>query len=200
MTVLDPLDENLEVVKARYPGRENIEYLCGSLTAYAKEIAGEAQASRPALYDYVTIIGTLRPEETPQAQIEAAKRLLAPGGTLLLAACNRFGMKYFAGAARDEATVTKRELQALLPGGSFYYPMPDYKLPNEIYSDGYLPKKGDLTGALAVYDYPKYLLMDVGAAFDAACEDGQFDNFANSFLVVWKKETADRSGAASLQA
>lgn len=196
VTVLDPLEENLEVVRARYCGRKNIEYLCGCLTGYADEI--EAQV--PALYDYVTVIGTLRPEETVEAQIEAAKRLLAPGGVLIFAACNRFGMKYFAGARRDEVTVTKRELLTLFPRGDFYYPMPDYKLPNEIYSDRYLPKKGDLSGALPVYDYPKYLLMDVGASYDAVCEDGQFDNFANSFLVVWEKEAEARGSVVPLQA
>ncbi len=187
VTVLDPQEENLETVRVRYQGKTNIEYLCGSLTDYAKE-AGPGGG-----YDYVTLIGTLRPEEPVQAQVEAAKRLLAPGGVLLFAACNRFGMKYFAGAGRDAVTVTKRELFTLFPGGTFYYPMPDYKLPNEIFSDRYLPKKGDLSGALAVYDYPKYLLMDVGAAYDAVCEDGQFDNFANSFLVVWEKEAGSRS-------
>jgi len=30
--------------------------------------------------------------------------------------------------------------------------------------------------------------MDVGAAYDAVCGDGQFGQFANSFLVAWKKE------------
>lgn len=195
VTVLDPVEENLETARIRHQEKTNIEYLCGSLTGYAKEI--EVQA--PARYDYVTIIGTLRPEEPAQGQVEAAKRLLAPGGVLLFAACNRFGLKYFAGAERDEVSVTRRELSGLFPGGTFYYPMPDYKLPNEIYSDRYLPKKGDLSGALAVYDYPKYLLMDVGAAYDAVCEDGQFDNFANSFLVVWEKEAGDSGAADSRQ-
>ncbi|MEW3562678.1 class I SAM-dependent methyltransferase, partial [Enterococcus avium] len=85
----------------------------------------------------------------------------------------------------DAVSATKKNLEELLAGGSFYYPMPDYKLPSVIYSDRYLPKKGDLTGMPALYDYPEYLLMDVGAAYDAVCEDGQFENFANSFLVIW---------------
>lgn len=194
VTVIDPCEENLAVVRARYQSQsgraEKLTYLCGSLTGYAEELSEpESTAARieEQGYDYVTLIGTLSPNEPIADQVAAAKQLLAPGGILFLAAGNRFGLKYFAGADRDEVMLTKQLLSSLFLGADFYYPMPDYKLPNEIYSDGYLPKKGDLSGLLAVYDYPKYLLMDVGASFDAVCEDGQFDNFANSFLVVWKK-------------
>jgi len=183
VTVADEAEEALEVVKARYPEAGNLTCICRKASEYAED----AEASKTELYDYVTILGTWNVSESMEGQIESAKKLLAPGGVLLAAACNRFGIKYFAGTKADEVTVTKRELESMLPGGCFYYPMPDYRLPGEIYSDAYLPKKGDLTGALALYDYPKYLLMDVGAAYDAVCGDGQFDNFANSFLVVWKK-------------
>lgn len=182
VTVLDPSEESLKVAAFRCRELENVKTVRGSLTAFAGGIKAVPS------YDYISIIGTLDPSVSLESQIDAAQSLLAPGGVLLLAACNRFGLKYFAGAKEDAVTVTKRQLTRLLPGGAFYYPMPDYRLPSEIYSDSYLPKKGDLTGALAVYDYPQYLLMDVGAAYDAACEDGQFDNFANSFLVIWKKE------------
>lgn len=188
VTVLDPSEESLAVVKARYPQEKKITCRAGRLTEYVKKAAEESSEQSAGIYDYVTLIGTFGEEEPVASQIEAAKSLLAPGGTLIAAACNRFGIKYFAGTERDSVTVSKREMEALLPGGRFYYPMPDYRLPGEIYSNGYLPKKGDLTGALAVYDMPKYLLMDVGAAYDEVCEDGRFDQFANSFLVFWEKE------------
>lgn len=180
VTVLDVSEESLDVVRLREKGAANVRYAQGSLEEHGREAAGG--------YDYVTLIGGLAEiKEERAGQIEAAKRLLVPGGTLFLAACNRFGMKYFAGARRETGCVTKNELSAALPGGDFYYPMPDYRLPSVIYSDRYLPKKGDLTNDLALYDYPQYLLMDVGEAYDAVCEDGQFQNFANSFLVIWEK-------------
>ena len=179
VTVLDESEESLEVVRRRYQGEPGLRLECTSLASYSKE------QENSGCFDYVVLIGSLKAGEGLGAQMEAAKRLLAPGGTLILAACNQFGLKYFAGAQRDPAAVTKKKLEELLAGGSFYYPMPDYKLPSVIYSEGYLPKKGDLTGMPALYDYPEYSLMDVGAAYDAACEDGQFENFANSFLVIW---------------
>ena len=179
VTVLDESEESLEVVRRRYRGETGLRLECGSLTAYGR------QKENSGSFDYVLLIGRPNGSEGLGAQIEAAKRLLAPGGTIILAVCNRFGLKYFAGTQRDAVSATKKNLEELLAGGSFYYPMPDYKLPSVIYSDRYLPKKGDLTGMPALYDYPEYLLMDVGAAYDAVCEDGQFENFANSFLVIW---------------
>lgn len=181
VTVLDESEESLNVVEARYRGETGLKLICDSLLRFAEK------SEYRGAFQYVTLIGALSEKDSPDAQIEAAKALLAPGGTLLFAACNQFGLKYFAGAGRDAVSVTRKKIGNLLAGGEFYYPMPDYRLPSSVYSEDYLPKKGDLTGTPALYDYPKYLLMDVGAAYDAVCEDGQFINFANSFLVIWNK-------------
>lgn len=184
VTVLDESEDSLEIVKRRYratSGAERLEYFCGTVTELAD------REPETAVYDYVVCIGTLRTSEPVSVQLEAAKSLLAPGGTLLLAVNNRLGIKYFAGAKREGVSLTRRELEMLLPGGRFYYPMPDYRIAGEIYSDSYLPKKGDLAGVLPVYDFPRYTSMEMGAAYDAVCEDGQFGQFANSFLVLWEK-------------
>lgn len=174
VTVLEEDGEAMEVVRLRHGDKKNIQYHSGTL-----------EEEKPESYDYVVIAGSLR--APCQEQLETAKRRLKPGGSLIVAACNRFGLKYFAGAKADPCSTTRNELAKFLPGGKFYYPMPDYKLASVIYSDRYLPKKGDLTDTLAVYDYPRYLYLDVGASYDAVCEDGQFTNFANSFLVIWEK-------------
>ncbi len=180
VTVLDPEEEALKVVQKRFsePGQA-VCCVKAELTEYA---AREAEA-----YDCVVFAGGFFGEMDKKSQLEAARELVAPGGVLLVAACNWFGLKYMAGAAREAVSFTKRELESALPGGRFYYPMQDYRLPGELYSDRYLPKKGELTGLLSVYDYPEYLMMDVGAAFDAACEDGRFDEFAGGYLVIWEK-------------
>ncbi len=184
VTVLDPSEDCLEIVRRRYrevPGAERLSCLCATVTELA------AETEKKTLHDYVACIGTLRTGEAVEAQLEAAKSLLMPGGVLLFAVSNRFGMKYLAGAEREEVSMTRREVETLLPGGKFYYPMPDYRMAGEIYSDAYLPKKGDLTGVLPFYDFPRYTSMEMGAAYDAVCEDGQFGQFANSFLVIWEK-------------
>ena len=106
---------------------------------------------------------------------------------MIAAVCNRFGLKYLAGGKRDEVSLTRSRLSALFPGCAFYYPMPDYRVPAVIYSDRCLPSKGELAGIHTLYDFPEYPSVDVGAEFEAACEDGQFVNFADSFLIIWKK-------------
>lgn len=205
VVVLDPSAENLEVNRMRNKQAENVSYVNGGLLEAARHrLVAEAKdgpgtdsglGEAEMLFDYVVMIGSLEPDY--QARIQAAKSLLKPGGELILAVCNRFGMKYWAGASRDEHSFSKREITRLVTGedsedggesGSleFYYPMPDYRLPITIYSQSYLPGKGDLTNTLTAYDYPKYLLLDIGASYDAVCEDGQFENFANSFLMIWR--------------
>lgn len=104
-----------------------------------------------------------------------------------MALANALGMKYFAGTVEEENALTKRQLAELLCGDKetqsmadesgtlkFYYPMPDYKTPVSIYSDAYLPKKGDLTRVTPAYDYPPYHLMEQGEKFDTVCEAGLF--------------------------
>ena len=179
VTVLDASEESLQLVEQRYRTEAGLKTVCGSLVS-GKTLAADG-------YDYVTVIGTLCAETSLEEQLEAAKKALRPGGVLFVAVCNTFGIKYFAGSERDAVTASKKELQKLLPNGTFYYPVPDYRIASELYSDAYLPKKGDLTGVYTAYDYPQYTSMDTGAAYDAVCEDGQFDNFSNSFLVIWEK-------------
>ena len=65
----------------------------------------------------------------------------------------------------------------------FYYPMPDYKLPDTIYSDHFLPKPGMLGAAAAAYDRDRPQMFDEAAAWEGILKDGQFPYFANSFLV-----------------
>jgi hypothetical protein len=126
------------------------------------------------------------------SQIKKAKSLLNQKGKLILAVCNRLGLKYQAGSLIEENHLSREEVQVLLCGSKgqegmvqFYYPMPDYRLPMQIYSDSYLPLKGDLTHSIMAYDYPKYVRFDLGKRFDEVCEGKQFETFANSFLTIW---------------
>ena len=81
----------------------------------------------------------------------------------------------------------RARLLELLPGAECYYPLPDYRAASEIYSDGRLPGKGDLTGMVISYDYPQFLRTDVGASWDKICQEGSFREFANSYLMVWRR-------------
>lgn len=190
VTVLDEEDNALETVRLRYPMAFNIRYKKSSLIDYEKEMQAAGKMEEPGKgYDYVVFAGTLRAPY--EENIRAAKSLLKPDGVLIVAAANSLAMKYWAGTAREENALSKKKLQELLSeeNSRFYYPMPDYRTPVSIYSDSYLPKKGDLTRVVPAYDYPKYHMMDMGEGFDEVCEAGVFDLYANSYLVFWSADT-----------
>ena len=191
VTVLDTEKKALETVQLRYPAAKNITCEQGTLSQYRDRMAGTGKK-----YQYIVMTGM--PEETWDSQICAAKALLKDTGVLIVAVANALGMKYWAGSGREEGELAKGRLVRLLCGDSkeqghlcFYYPMPDYRVPVSIYSDEYLPKKGDLTRVTPAYDYPQYHMMDMGEGFDAVCEEGLFDLYANSYLVFWSLDSKE---------
>ena len=188
--VWDESEESLDVVRARFPEvKKEAEQPSASCALSLTSEPLEKIAAAGKRYDYVVCAGSLR--EPVSEWAELLKSLLKPGGTLLLAACNRFGLKYFAGAPRDSVSVMRGQLAGLFPGCEFYYPMPDYRLPVTIYSDEYLPVKGELAHAVLAYDYPEDIRFDPGKFYDEICEAGVFETFANSFLAIWSSYEED---------
>lgn len=164
-------------------------------------------------FDYVTLIGVFEysicyiNSKTPfQDMLKRVKSLLKPDGKLILSIENKYGLKYFAGAGEDHTgrcfdglenyaavdrvrTFSRKTLEQMLQDAGFsdndfYYPMPDYKLPSEIYSDRRLPSFGSIRGACVSYDRDRYELFNERLVFDSVCEDGMFGELANSFLVI----------------
>lgn len=175
-------------------------------------------------FDYVTLIGVfeysicyINGDDPFTDMLKRAKSFLKPGGSLFIAIENKYGLKYFAGAAEDHTgrcfdglenyvgvervrtfsrgVLEKMLLQAGFEKNAFYYPVADYKLPDEIYSDRKLPSFGSIRKPCAAYDRERYELINENQAFDAVCEDGLFPELANSFLVV--SETRDGSEASN---
>ncbi|MNM71025.1 hypothetical protein D3C81_826750 [compost metagenome] len=68
----------------------------------------------------------------------------------------------------------------------FYYPIPDYKLPTQIFSDRYLPKVGDLDKESPSFDADQIISFHEYFVYNNLIKDKQFDYFANSFLVFCK--------------
>ncbi len=167
----------------------------------------------PADYDVITLIGVfeygvnyIHSEEPYRDFLLAVKRHLRPGGAVLIAIENRFGMKYFAGCTEDHTggffdgiegytdtsyvrTFTKPELERIAGSAGFtrqdfYYPYPDYKFPFSLYSDAYLPRQGDLRSNIVNFDRRRLILFDESKAYDALEGSGLYPLYANSFLAV----------------
>lgn len=194
-----------------YRNREydNIKIMVGNFQDIEKNLEEK--------FDYITLIGVFEYSEgyigTKEPYVEMLRRIsshLTPGGKIVIAIENRLGMKYWAGCTEDHVgryfeglmgypdtsgvkTFSRGELlQIIQKAGSFktkfYYPFPDYKFPLAIYSDRYLPKKGELKGNFSNFDRARIQLFDEAKVYDTLVENGLFPEFSNSFLLLVEKE------------
>lgn len=188
---------------------------CGELTILvgaSEEILPHLEEK----YDHVTLIGVLEyaavfsgAEKPFHHILEQARSVLKDDGTLWVAIENKLGLKYFAGCKEDHTgrwfegiegyphksgpyTFSKKELEGLAAECGFrcdfYYPYPDYKFPVKIFSDGFLPRKGELSRNWQCFDADRVRLFDEAKAFDTILDAGLFPEFSNSFLVAMRKE------------
>lgn len=183
--------------------RENLNIIVGNLN----DIKFEKK------YDYITVIGVLEYQgkytdgENPYRDfIVKLKQLLKPNGKMLIAIENQYGLKYWCGALEDHTgtpfngmnqysfsgkgvrTFSRKGLENLIKESGFkntyfYYPMPDYKLPEKVFSDDYLPKVEDLQSINYYYLHRKALVADERKIYSDIIENGTFPFFANSFLA-----------------
>ena len=142
---------------------------------------------------------------------------LKEDGKLVIAIENRLGLKYWAGCREDHTgnlfeglenypekpgvrTFSRPELEDLFDRAGFfhrefYYPYPDYKLPSVIWSDRYLPSKGDLNTNIYNFDRERLILFDERAVYDSLLQSGQYPLFSNSYLVILsQRKVPERSG------
>jgi len=186
-----------------------------------KMVVGNLDTYKPkSQFDYVICVGVLEyagtfyHSHTPYADfLKSMYAVLKPGGKLLLAIENRFGLKYWAGAKEDHAhtffeghngypghkkvqTFGRKELeQLLLESGfkktDFYYPFPDYKNPSFVYSDSFYPGKGTNfpLGSLptTTLDRPRETFFSEQSIMRYIEANGLFPDFSNSFLVEGTK-------------
>ncbi len=164
-------------------------------------------------FDVITLIGVfeysiyyIQSDDPFVDMLKKCRSLLKEGGKLFIAIENKYGMKYFAGAKEDHTgraydgiegyhgvervrTFSGYALNAMLKaagftGLEFRYPVPDYKLPMEVYSDLRLPAPGDITYRSPNYDRERCDSFDEVKVTDQVCADGLFPDFANSFLIT----------------
>ena len=163
-------------------------------------------------FDYITLIGVfeyaglyINSNEPYSKFLNMIASLLKPDGKIIIAIENRLGLKYFAGCKEDHVgkyytgiedaysdegvrTFSKRELIKLFNENGFsqyefYYPYPDYKLPEAIYSDENLPHEGELINNMRNFDAERYVVFDESKAFDGIIKASLFDEFSNSYII-----------------
>jgi hypothetical protein len=187
-------------------------------------------------FDYVLLIGVFEYAQayiggdTPYEDfMQICNHHRRPKGHMVIAIENKFGLKYWAGCREDHLGTYFSGLEGYREGGSartftrhglekilaktgiheysFYYPYPDYKFMTTIYSDRYLPKKGELCNNLRNFDRERVLLFDEKQVFDQIIEEKEFPLFSNSYLlfigeapdVLYTKFSNDRMPKLAIQ-
>ena len=166
-------------------------------------------------FDYVVLIGVFEyakrffDEKEPfKFFLAEIKKVLKPNGKVLIAIENRYGLKYWAGANEDHLampyvgfsrydeydvqTFGQKELVDLIhemgfEHYKFYYPFPDYKLPELIYTDARLPHKDELV-TLPNYLYGDKANFDLRDVYGGLIQNEQFGFFSNSLVLEFGYE------------
>lgn len=193
----------------RNKNKNNLEILVGNFEDIEKTLQEK--------YDFITLIGVfeyaasyIKAKDPYEAFLNQVKKHLKQDGKIIIAIENKWGMKYWAGCKEDHVgkefegiegyknssgarTFTKKELEELfkkcsLSNYQFYYPYPDYKFPDVIYSDKYLPKKGELNHNINLNDNERIVLFNEMLAFDNVIENEMFPLYSNSYLILVGKD------------
>jgi len=192
-----------QIIEKRYESVKNLSIYAGDIMDMQFEEG----------FDYIILTGILERtgkgtfDKTVYAEyLKSLNKFLRAGGILLSAVDNRYGLRYFAGMKnihtgkvfdsirkypegnRGAHSFTRKEVEQIWEMAGYqnkkiYYPLPDYRLPQLIYTDRYLPEK-NLRERLIPY-YPDHIsiLYNENMLYDDLIENAVFPFFANSFLI-----------------
>lgn len=203
-------ERRAEIIKLRYKNYDNLTVLSESILDLEFD----------EKFDYITLIGVLEyvgidsKLKDPYVDVlKKIKSLLKDEGVLLLAIENRFGLKYWCGAAEDHTSIafdgicgyksqgytTRYEKSGVVTfdketlkdklcisgfrATNWYYPLPDYKFPMVIFSDEYLPRETDISAIKFTYPEESKLIANEKELYDPIIKNQLFPFFANSYLI-----------------
>ena len=210
VTAVELSDRRAQTIYERHKHYDNLKIIVGNF----HDITFEEK------FDYITLIGVLEyakmfteGKKPYQTFINNIKKLLKPDGKLIIAIENKYGLKYFCGASEDHTgkafdgingyndnsnvmTFDKNSLEKILVNSGlknfrFYYPEPDYKLPNYIFTDKSFPSN-NITSKIHHYYQPgSFLIADEKKILDDVINNQVYSFFANSFLVEASETAID---------
>ena len=179
-----------EIIAKRHQNKQNLEIMVGDLNNIKIE----------EKFDYIILIGYLENKKVDFKQtLKIAKSLLDENGTILLALDNKLGMKYFSKTDSTGITISNpvnkqfinlnkiyeylKELD--LSNIKTYYPMPDYKLTNVIFTDQRPLSKNDLSRNVTYNNNDTILFFDENTAYRELLDikENISKNFVNSYLL-----------------
>lgn len=205
VAVTEKAAANAEIIARRYCNRKN-------LSVIACDIDDLPEEKFKRTFDYIVVGKELeykgRGYWNPELYVSFLKKLtgwLKPDGKLLLISENRYGIKYLCGT-RDHHTGIPFDGINKYPGGSegysfsrselieiiertgfkqykFFYPLPDSRFPQLIYTDAYQDKR-NINERLSFYD-PAWdtLLVPERSLYNDIMDNNVLHFLSNSFLI-----------------
>ena len=179
-----------EIIAKRHQNKQNLEIMVGDLNNIKIE----------EKFDYIILIGYLENKKVDFKQtLNIAKSLLDENGTILLALDNKLGMKYFSKTDSTGITIanpTNKQFISInkiydylkeieLENIKTYYPMPDYKLTNVIFTDQRPLSKNDLSRNVVYNDKDTIIFYDENTVYRELLDikENISKNFVNSYLL-----------------
>lgn len=204
VTVLEQSQYRAECILKRFANADNLTVRVGE----AEDLPPEQR------YDYVVAEVTIDTEAQLDELLNEFLPFLTDNGRLLFACSNRFGMKYWCGVpdpvnhrpfgglgqnAGERGFSRQGLLENLrrnpnIGGFQLYYPFPDERLPQAVYTDEYLPKASIRDRVIPYYPDQEQqgLVCLENDISDELVLNQVLPFFANAFLVECAREKIDK--------
>lgn len=201
--------EHLMVLEAERNRAESIRYRYRNCWNIDVLIGGMEQLPDHQQYDYIVVEKAAATKDELYNLLMNLCPFLKKSGRMFISCDNKLGLKYLCGVPdpvdqipfgglndREKERLTRadilHELAASkeIKGYCMYYPAPDWRLPQAIYSDRYLPKKSTRDRVIPYYtedDRRKLVCMEDRIS-DEIISNELFPALANSILIECGKE------------
>lgn len=170
-----------------------IDYLKNKIKTIREIDRIDGESTQDEKYDYILVYGINK--ETCQLSecINYSKNHLNYGGIILLVCDNKNGLQFY-NANFDkgvkEKKYSKQEIESELKECSFfnykfYYPLPNYRSANVIFTDKNLPDEESINRDLTLYEENEIVVFDEREKYKEIIEENNelFSVFANSYLI-----------------
>ncbi len=151
-------------------------------------------------FDYILINSIKQEKQTLEKILDYANKYINESGILLILLDNKFGLATFNCKWEDnedkdpKIKMEKTSIEQMLKkqgfeNYKFYYPLPNYKTPNVIYTDNYMPNEESILRDLTLYNENTVVITDERNKYKEIINENinLFSMYANSFLIETSK-------------
>lgn len=182
--------KSASIIEKRHKNRDNLELIVGDFS----------QIKLEHKFDYIIIIGI---SNGIKEVLEYANQNIKEDGIILLAVNNKFGVKSWVTTKEQENIInndnissSEEQIEEILQGKHYkiYYPLPDYKLPNIIYTQKCMPNLSNIYRNLT-YKNGTVNFKEMDAYHEIIKNNPEnFRNYANSFLLEISSKEIEENG------